>query len=187
MSKKDKNTTEQEIPDGAENALEDVVNQEETENEENESADPMVEKEQEIGELKDKYIRLMAEFDNYKRRTIKEKISLMDTAGEKTISSLLPVLDDFDRAKKNAEAENSTEPFTEGVNLVYNKLYTTLQQQGLAKMDSNGKEFDPELHEAVTEIPSPTDDLKGKVIDTIEAGYTLKEKIIRYAKVVVGK
>lgn len=192
MSKKDKNTSEQEIPEGVENNLGDNVDQVEEGADQNDSSDTeavdiMVEKDQEIGELKDKYIRLLAEFDNYKRRTIKEKMELMDTAAKSTISALLPVLDDFARAKANAESEESKEPFSEGVMLVYNKLHTTLEQRGLAAMESNGKDFDPEFHEAITEIPAPTEEMKGKVIDTVEVGYTLKDKIIRYAKVVVGK
>lgn len=138
-------------------------------------------------ELKDKYIRLMAEFDNYKKRTVKEKLDLMKTAAQDTMSALLPVLDDFDRAKKNAEDESSTEPFSEGVMLVYNKLNSILKARGLEAMESTGEDFDPEFHEALTEIPAPTEEMKGKVIDTIESGYLLKEKIIRHAKVVVGK
>lgn len=138
-------------------------------------------------ELKDKFLRLMAEFDNYKKRTLKEKIEFMKTASQDTLSALLPVLDDFDRAKKNAEDENSKEPFSEGVALVYAKLYNTLKQKSLEPMDTNGEAFDPELHEAITEIPAPTEEMKGKIIDTIEKGYILKDKIIRHAKVVVGK
>lgn len=141
----------------------------------------------ELGELKDKYLRLHAEFDNFRRRMMKEKVELMGTAAKDTLTALLPVLDDFDRAKKNAEDESSTEPFSEGVVLVYNKLYSILQQKGLKPMESTGEAFDPELHEAITEIPAPTEEMKGKVIDTIEKGYFLEEKIIRYAKVVVGK
>ena len=112
---------------------------------------------------------------------------MMGTANRDTLSALLPVLDDFDRAKKNAEDENSTEPFSEGVMMVYNKLFNTLQLKGIKAMESNGEEFDPELHEAITEIPAPSEDMKGKVIDTVEKGYYLKDAILRYAKVVVGK
>jgi len=143
--------------------------------------------EQELGESKDKYLRLFAEFDNYKKRTVKERLELLNTAGRDTIVSILPVLDDFDRAKKSAEDESSSEVFTEGVTLVYNKLNNLLRAKGLAQMESTGEDFDPELHEAITEIPAPSDDLKGKVIDTIETGYKLNDKIIRHAKVVVGK
>lgn len=138
-------------------------------------------------ELKDKYLRLYAEFENYKKRTLKEKLDLMRTASSDTIKALLPVLDDFDRAKKNADDENTQETFSEGVTLVYNKLYSALKSKGLQPMESTGKPFDPELHEAVTEIPAPSDDMKGKVVDTIEKGYHLNDAIIRHAKVVVGK
>ncbi len=138
-------------------------------------------------ELKDKFLRLAAEFDNYKKRTLREKVEMMKTAAQDTMSALLPVLDDFDRAKKNAESEDSKENFSEGVSLVYQKLYNMLKQKGLHPMESTGKDFDPELHEAITEIPAPTEEMKGKVVDTIEKGYLLNDKIIRHAKVVVGK
>jgi molecular chaperone GrpE len=138
-------------------------------------------------ELKDKFLRLFAEFDNYKKRTIKEKMELMRTAAESTMVSLLPILDDFDRAKKSADDEKSDEQWSDGVKLVYNRLYTVLNNDGLEAMESDGQPFDPEMHDAITEIPAPSDDLKGKVVDTIEKGYFLKEKLIRHAKVVVGK
>ncbi len=136
---------------------------------------------QQISELKEKYIRLLAEFDNYKKRTVKEKIELMSTAAQDTMAALLPILDDFDRAK------NSGDSFSEGVELVYNKLYNTLRQKGLESMETDGMPFDPELHNAITEIPAPSDDMKGHIVDTVEKGYLLKNKIIRHAKVVVGK
>jgi molecular chaperone GrpE len=139
----------------------------------------------ELEEARDKYLRLFAEFDNYKKRSVKERFELLKTAAQETILSLLPVLDDFDRAKKSSDEGN--EVFSEGVRLVYNKLYSTLELKGLKVMESNGLAFDPELHEAITNIPAPSDDLKGKVIDTIEKGYTLNDKIIRYAKVVVAE
>ncbi len=138
-------------------------------------------------ELRDKYLRLYAEFDNYKKRTLKEKVDLMKTASADVIKNLLPVLDDFDRAKKNADDDNSTEEFSEGVTLVYNKLYNTLKNKGLQPMESDGEAFDPDFHEAITEIPAPSDEMKGKIIDTIEKGYMLNDAIIRHAKVVVGK
>lgn len=143
--------------------------------------------EREYQDLKDKYIRLVAEFDNYRKRTLKEKVDLMSTASKDVIKALLPVLDDFDRAKKSSETEGSSEVFSEGVQLVYHKLYKILEGQGLKAMDSNGLPFDPDQHEAITEIPAPTPEMKGKVVDTIEKGYFLKDTIIRYAKVVVGK
>ena len=141
----------------------------------------------ESAELKDKYLRLLAEFENFKKRTFKEKLETMKTAAQDTMSAILPVLDDFDRAKKIAADESTTEQFSEGVQLVYNKLHSVMSQRGLTAMESDGEAFDPELHEAITEIPAPTEELKGKVVDTIEKGYLLKDKIIRHAKVVVGK
>ena len=147
----------------------------------------IAELEDELGESKDKYIRLYAEFDNYKKRTIKERLDLMSTANRDTIAALLPVLDDFDRAKNSADDEDTVETFPEGVTLVYNKLNNLLKSKGLEAMESTGMVFDSELHDAISEIPAPNEEMKGKIIDTIEKGYTLKDKIIRHAKVVVGK
>ena len=193
MSKKGKSSKEkttEELEDTIlENQEELIENGDENEvkNEESDESSENNEQEDQIAELKDKYLRLAAEFENYKRRTVKEKLSMMGTAARDTLSALLPVLDDFDRAKKNAEDENSTEPFSEGVMMVYNKLTSTLQQKGMKAMESNGEVFDPELHEAITEIPAPTEEMKGKVIDTVEKGYYLNDIILRHAKVVVGK
>jgi len=190
MSKKGKSSEKENVEE-----LEDKIldPQEAAEANDTESEDSKVEtsesddQTEQIAELKDKYLRLAAEFENYKRRTVKEKIAMMGNAARDTLSALLPVMDDFDRAKKNAEDENSTEPFSEGVMMVYNKLSNTLKQKGLKEMESNGEEFDPELHEAITEIPAPSDDMKGKIIDTVEKGYYLNDAILRHAKVVVGK
>lgn len=142
--------------------------------------------EDQIAELKDKYIRLVAEFENFRKRSARENLEIRKMAAADTISVLLPVLDDFDRAKKTAESQDSGEVFTEGISLVYHKLYQIMQNLGVRKLDSNGEVFNPEFHEAITEIPAG-DDGKGKVIDTVESGYYLNDKIIRYAKVVVGK
>lgn len=141
----------------------------------------------ELQESKDKYLRLFAEFENFKKRNTRERLELMKTAAQDTISTILPVLDDFDRAKKSAEDENTDEQISEGILMVYNKLYKSLESKGLTEMQSTGEAFDPELHEAITEIPAPNEEMKGKVIDTIEKGYKLNDKIIRFAKVVVGK
>ncbi|MDH3649518.1 MAG: nucleotide exchange factor GrpE [Saprospiraceae bacterium] len=143
--------------------------------------------EKEVDELKDKYLRLLAEFDNYKKRTMKERLDLLRNASAEILTSILPILDDFDRAKKNADDETSEEIFTDGVQLVYNKLYQILQSKGLKAMDTDQVEFDPELHEAITKISAPNDELKGKILDAIEKGYYLNDKIIRHAKVVVGE
>ena len=140
----------------------------------------------EIAEAKDKYVRLYAEFDNFKRRTSKERIDLLQSAGKDIIVELLPVLDDFERASKAMESATEVEPVKEGVSLIYNKLKNTLQQKGLKEMVSAGTGFDPDLHEAITNIPAPSDDLKGKVVDELEKGYYLNDKVIRFAKVVVG-
>lgn len=142
---------------------------------------------QQVDELKDKFLRKSAEFENFRKRTIKEKVDTIKLANKDTLSALLPVLDDFDRAKKNAEENDKMEIFNEGVGLIQQKLHSVLKQKGLTAMESTGETFDPDFHEAITEIPAPTEDMKGKVIDTVEKGYALNDKIIRYAKVVVGK
>ena len=136
-----------------------------------------------VAELKDKYMRKVAEFENFRKRTMRERLELTKTAARDTMSAILPILDDFDRAEKNAGEEG----LGEGTTIVVNKLHKVLEQKGLKSMESNGEVFDPELHEAITEIPAPTEELKGKIVDTIEKGYYLGDKIIRYAKVVVGK
>ncbi|HJW31450.1 MAG TPA: nucleotide exchange factor GrpE [Saprospiraceae bacterium] len=139
-----------------------------------------------LQESKDKHLRLLAEFENYKKRTMRERLDLLNGAARDVIMSLLPILDDFDRAKKSADDPTTGEKFSEGVKLVYNRLSAVLQSLGLKEMDSTGEVFDPEWHDAITEIPAPDESLKGKVIDTIEKGYLLHDKIIRHAKVVVG-
>ncbi len=140
-----------------------------------------------LAEQKDKFLRLFAEFENYKKRTLRERVELLRTAAEDTMSVLLPVLDDFDRAKLNAESDDNDEVFSDGITLIYNKINSVLQQKGLEKMETTNADFDPEFHEAIAEIPAPSEEMQGKVVDTIESGYILKEKIIRHAKVVVGK
>ncbi|HEY0176297.1 MAG TPA: nucleotide exchange factor GrpE [Pedobacter sp.] len=136
--------------------------------------------------LNDKYLRLFAEFDNFKRRTQKERVELLQTAGKDVIISMLPVLDDFDRANKATENATEVSAIREGIQLVHTKLKSILNQKGLKEMESIHTAFDTDLHEAITKVPAPTDDLKGKVIDELEKGYTLNDKVIRFAKVVVG-
>jgi len=155
--------------------------------EQSEETNQIAELEEEVQELRDKYLRLFAEFDNFKKRSLKEKIEQSKMAGQEVIQALLPVLDDFDRAKKNAEDPENEEYFSGGVELVYNKLYQTLQQRGLIAMDTSNPEFNPEFHDAIANVEVQDESLKGKIIDYIEKGYLLNDKIIRHAKVVVGK
>lgn len=137
---------------------------------------------------KDKFLRLFAEFENYKKRTTKERIELFKTAGQELMTSLLPIVDDFERALNHIEESSETEELRKGVSLIHQKFYTTLEQKGLIKIEVNaGDAFDVELHEAITQIPAPTEELKGKVIDCLEKGYKLGDKIIRYPKVVIGQ
>lgn len=140
-----------------------------------------------LADQKDKYLRLMAEFENFKRRTAKERIDLIQTAGKDVIVSLLEVLDDCDRAEKQLNSSADIAVQKEGVHLVFNKIRSTLQAKGLTVMESVNKDFNVELHEAITEIPAPNDKMKGKVVDEVTKGYFLNDKIIRFAKVVVGK
>lgn len=141
---------------------------------------------QEVAALNDKYLRLFAEFDNYKRRTQKERAELLKTAGKDIIVSMLPVLDDFDRANKAMQGATDVAPILEGLALVHHKLKSTLNQKGLKEMETLHTPFDTDLHEAITNIPAPNEELKGKVMDELEKGYTLNDKVIRFAKVVVG-
>jgi molecular chaperone GrpE len=141
---------------------------------------------EELSLANDKYLRLYAEFDNFRRRTSKERIDLLQTAGKEIIVSLLPVLDDFERAERAMETSTDVEAVKEGVKLIQNKLNNILSQKGLKPMQSIGQPFDADLHEAITNIPAPIDDLKGKVIDEMEKGYTLGDSVVRFAKVVVG-
>ena len=142
--------------------------------------------EAELAEAKDKYLRLYSEFDNYRRRTAKEKLEMMQTAGEKIVVSLLPVIDDFARAEQSLAA-GDTQSIIEGMKLISDKFMKQLVAEGLKKMDTSpGSDFDPEYHDAITQVPAPSKKLKGKIVDTIEEGYFLGDKVIRHAKVVTG-
>lgn len=151
-------------------------------------ADAVAEKLQvELAEQKEKYLRLYAEFDNYKRRTSKERIELMQTAGKEVIVSLLEVLDDCDRAEKQMEESREKNALSEGVQLVFNKLRAVLYAKGLKPMECIGKDFDPDHEEAISQVPVQDEAMKGKVIDEVVKGYYMNDKIIRFAKVVVGQ
>ena len=163
-------------------ALANESGEQDTEGEENE-VDKLT---TQIGEHKDKYLRLMAEFDNFKRRTAKEKTELRENGGKDVLQSLLVVLDDVDRAAKQLETTDDLKVLKEGISLVFNKFRTIMQQKGLKLMEAEKAEFDADLHEAITEIPAPSEDMKGKVLAVVEPGYYLNDKLIRHAKVVVG-
>jgi molecular chaperone GrpE len=142
---------------------------------------------EELEEMKDKFLRKSAEFDNYRRRSAKEMRDLIQTAGKDVIVDLLDVLDDCDRAQRQLETSTDVKEARDGVILIFNKFRNLLQARGLKAMETYKQEFNPDLHDAVTEIPAPSEDLKGKVVDEISKGYYLNDKIIRHAKVVVGK
>jgi len=143
--------------------------------------------ETELADLKDKYLRLAAEFENYKRRTAKERTDLFKTANQELMVALIPVLDDFDRARLHTQGATDPAALQNALDITYNKLSKTLQQKGLTPMEAKGGAFDAELHEAITQIPAPSDDLRGKIVDEIEKGYYLGDKVIRHAKVVLGQ
>lgn len=145
-----------------------------------------VDYEAKMAELNDKYLRLYSEFDNYRKRTIKEKSEIIKSAGEDVFKAILPTIDDFERAIKANEQATDIESIKEGMTLIYNKFKSTCLSKGLEPMDSVGKPFDADLMEAITHIPAPSEDLKGKVVDDVEKGYKLGDKVIRFAKVVVG-
>ncbi len=149
--------------------------------------DGIITLEDQLAELKDKHLRLFSEFDNYRKRTSKERVEIYKTANADLMLDLIPIVDDFDRATKSFQETEDPVSIKEGVELIRNKFQTTLEKKGLKCMDSQGKDFDTDFHEAITEIPAPSKDLKSKVVDVIEKGYTLNDKVIRYAKVVVGK
>ncbi len=158
-----------------------------TESVENEVVENEVEKlNREIGKERDNFLRLFAEFENYKKRTSKERIELFSTANRELMTALLPILDDFERGLNEIE-KSSDKALLEGMQLIYNKFKNTLSQKGLKDMEvKQGDSFDPEVHEAITQIPAPSKKLKGKIIDVVEKGYKLGESIIRFPKVVIG-
>lgn len=149
---------------------------------------PLEEMEIQVKELNDKYLRLYSEFDNYRKRTQKERLEMIQTAGEDVIKMMLPIIDDFERAQKSMDEKGDFQMLKDGVDLIYNKLLNSLATKGLTPMSSSiGEKFDSDIQEAITQVPAPSEDLKGKVIDEVEKGYMLKEKVIRFAKVVVGQ
>ena len=179
MAKKNKNkeeiTEEQEVKtESVEEQPEETVAQEPGDSEK-------------LADLNDKYLRLYSDFDNFRRRTIKEKADIIDSASSDLMKNLLPIIDDFERAIANNENSDDLEGLKEGFKLIYNKTLNALKSKGLEWIDAKGKSFDPEVHEAITNIPVQDEDMKGKVVDVIERGYNLRGKPLRYAKVVVGQ
>lgn len=174
-----------------EETQEDVENVEEKEEEPKTELELAQDQVEELGkklqETNDKYMRLSAEFDNYRKRTLKERMDLIKTASEKVFLDILPVMDNFERAMKAMDTSNEVEPVIEGINLIYSKFSDFLKSNGLEVIETENKDFDIDLHEAITKMPAPTEDMKGKIIDCVERGYKMNEKVIRYAKVVVGE
>ena len=158
-----------------------------TEEEGDKIADEIAELTQKCSDLNDKNLRLMAEFDNYRKRTLKERSDLVKTAGENILSSMLPLVDDFERALKAMETAEDIVAVKEGVDLIYGKFIAFFLQNGVKAIPTENEVFDTDLHEAITTFPAPTEDLKGKIIDCASKGYTLNEKVIRFSKVVVGE
>lgn len=193
MSKKDKEILEEAVNENIngtqeENIEENCVQQEEREQTvEEKLQQELDEANGKIAMLEDKYLRQVAEFDNYRKRTMKEKAELIKNGGERAIESILPVLDDFERALSNMSKDESSAEIMTGVELIYNKFVGILKQNGLQKIETDGAVFDTDFHEAIAMVPTPDENLKGKVLDCIQAGYTLNDKVIRHAKVAVGE
>ncbi len=169
---------------------EDPIEQEETKEEQTIEAateNPVEELDEKLSRLNDSHLRLMAEFDNYRKRTIKEKAELIKSAGENILSNILPLVDDFERGIQASETATDVTAVREGMILIYDKFISFLCQNGVKEIETDNQAFDTEFHEAITTIPSPTEEQKGKIIDCIQKGYTLNDKVIRFAKVVVGE
>jgi molecular chaperone GrpE len=156
-------------------------------NKKNKVEEQLEKAENEIVDLKDKHIRLQAEFDNYRKRTLKERMELLKTASESLLVSILPVIDDFDRAIQTLDLVEEESPVKDGVKLIFNKFQEFLKQNGVKEIDAKEQAFDTDLHEAITTFPAPTEELKGKIIDVVQKGYYLNDKVIRHSKVVIGE
>ncbi|MCG9972969.1 nucleotide exchange factor GrpE [Christiangramia crocea] len=188
--KKDKEVKDQ-VEEVLDNAIDEVDENGENKEEQPEGKENELTQEERLKEdlqkEKDKFLRLFAEFENYKRRTSKERLELFKTANQEVMTAMLPILDDFDRAL-NELKKSGDENLLKGIELIHNKLKETLKAKGLERMNvEQGEDFDSEIHEAITQVPAPSDDLKGKIVDVVEPGYKLGERIIRFPKVVTGK
>jgi molecular chaperone GrpE len=186
MVKKNKKEADKKQNSATKETEQTVDNQNE-EQQSSETAEPQQTAEKELADLQDKHIRLHAEFDNFRRRTLKEKADLIKTGGEKTIIDLLPVLDDLELAVKSIQTAQDLDSVKEGVQIILNKFGNFLKQQGVEEIEAKEQDFDTDKHEAITKFPAPSEELKGKVIDVIKKGYQLHDKVIRFAQVVVGE
>jgi len=187
------NTENEEIEDATDND-ESEKNDKKSDKKKNSSKNKTDEKEEKIKELEaqiqalsDKHLRLQAEFDNFRKRTLKERMDLIKNAGEDTLKDLLPVIDDIDRAIANIDAAKDLQAVKDGINLIQLKFQDFMKSKGLAEIEALHVEFDTDLHEAITKIPAPEEELKGKIVDVIQKGYTLNEKVVRFAKVIIGE
>ena len=190
MEEKDLNKEEIEVSTdevAVEEPTDELTDEQQAETSEQPDEDPLKVAEAQIADLKDKYLRQVAEFDNYRKRTLKERAELILNGGEKTITALLPVIDDMERALANGEKTDDPQVLREGMELIYQKLMKVLEAQGVSKIETADADFDTSLHEALALVPGMGDDKKGKVIDCMATGYKLNDKVIRYAKVAVGQ
>lgn len=185
--KQDRIDIENEGTEIVDNLEETVADPEENADETASLAEQLTATEQALEKEKKEYLFLMAEFDNYRKRVVKEKAEIIKNGAEKVLAGLLPIVDDFERGLKATKDSEDAKSVYEGMELIYNKLMKFLESNGVKPMESTGATFDPELHEAIASIPAPSDDLKGKVIDTTQTGYTINDKVLRHAKVAVGE
>ena len=192
MTEKDINIEDEELQEEqsaeeTDKTAQEEVNSEETAETEAEEKDPLEKAQDEIAEMKDKWLRSVAEFENYRKRTLKERAELILNGGEKVITAILPILDDMERAIENGAKTDDPEVLREGMTLIHQKFMKVLEAQGVTKIDTADADFDTDIHEAVAMVPGMGDDKKGKVIDCLQQGYKLNDKVIRHAKVAVGQ
>lgn len=185
--KKDEKKTKKDLPEEVQEKEVSVTEEPEEVSEEEELEEKEKSSEEIIQELQDKYIRLSADFDNYRKRTLKEKMDLIKLAGEDILLKLLPVMDDFDRALQTMNEATDCKAMKDGVDLIHNKFKEFLSSNGIKEISAKNEEFNTDLHEAVTKVPSPSKKMKGKIVDVVEKGYFLHDKVIRYSKVVIGE
>ncbi len=187
MSNTENNIEEKETTNNQETINEQPLTQENEQQESSEQTSELDEANAKIAELSDKYLRQIAEFDNYRKRTMKEKAELIKNGGERVMESILPILDDFERALVNMSKDQNAKEILTGIELIYNKFVGILKSNGLQKIETEGQDFDTDYHEAIAMVPAPTPELKGKVLDCVQTGYMLNDKVIRHAKVAVGE